>query len=148
MDRDPAAGDATIEILDKIGAYRARANQFLENAAKFSEKKELEKASEFAWGAIASLINGIVLLYTGQAKFDHRSLVNEGEEIAKALEDQRLGRAISTVGERLHANYYHGFINEVAFREDFAEIVYAASRLEQVLEGEVLSRLFQHSASG
>jgi hypothetical protein len=125
------------EALEKIEKYRIRADKLFENAKIFLDKKEYEKTGEFLWGALATYINAIVYLKTGEAKHSHKKLVTAGEGIAKAAQDQDLFKAIKGTGQELHANYYHGFLEVEAFQDIFPEIEKAIEKLDNILLNEL-----------
>jgi hypothetical protein len=67
--------------------------------------------------------------------------VDAGKEIAKDLLDWGLFLAIDVVGQRLHANFYHGSVDLEAFRQDFGEILYGVEILQQAFATELAHKL-------
>ena len=125
------------EAIEKIGKYKHRAEKLFENAKIFLDKGEYEKTGEFLWGALAAYINAIVFLRTGEAKYSHNKLVAAGENIAKVVKDADLLKAIRQTGQKLHANYYHGFLILEDFKDMFPEIEKAIEKLDNILFNEL-----------
>ena len=125
------------EVLEKTEKYRIRADKLFENAKIFLDKKEYEKTGEFLWGALAAYINAIIFIRTGEARYNHNKLVKAGEGIAKAVQDQDLLKAIKGTGQKLHANYYHGFLIVEDFQDMFPEIEKAIEKLDKILLNEL-----------
>ncbi len=125
------------EDLEKTEKYKIRADKLFENAKIFLDKKEYEKTGEFLWGALAAYINAIVFFKTGKAKYNHNKLVKAGEDIAKEVNDPDLLKAINRTGQKLHANYYHGFLILEDFKDMFPEIEKAIEKLDKILSSQL-----------
>jgi len=133
--------DNVVELSEEIEKFRKRTAQFIQNSREFYIRKEFEKSGELLWGSLANMINIFSLLYTGKAKTGHQELIELVKQIAHDKKDERLFTAIDKWGQKLHANYYHGFLFEMDFVEIYPEVEYAIEQLEKFLERELAFRL-------
>ena len=118
--------------LDQLEGYEIRAGMYLSNVDLAVMKDEYEKASEFLWGSIACYLNAIYFLRTGKSCSGHNAMIALGERISVVTGDQRLENAIR-IGEKMHSNHYHGFLRPEEFPGMYYEIMYAVSKLRELL---------------
>ncbi len=109
---------------DRINMYLELHEEYLREAKELHKKGNLVQASEKYWGAICSLLNAI-----GEAKrwrhFSHRDYEILVNRLWKEMNKPELPRLFSSA-ERLHANFYHNFLEEDTFRiheEDVEKLI-------------------------
>jgi hypothetical protein len=102
------------ELLKEVKAKRRLADHYYDNYRRFYLQGEYSKASECIWGVVNALAYALGL-FEGRKLSDHgkvikflEMLANQHEEIAEGL----------LPIQRLHANFFHDFMNEEMFRED------------------------------
>ena len=86
------------------------ARQFLVDADKEFEDGDIFQASEKLWGAASHVV--IAEMHRrGIKQSGHRAMVNAVESFADDFKDPTLDFLFSSA-ETLHANFYHGFLDE------------------------------------
>lgn len=133
--------------MDIIKKYENRAEEFYKNSKHFISTNEFEKAGELLWGCLSNYINAINVLYTGKSISEHGKMVTTGKDIALAIGDSRLLYAIDNIGQKLHANYYHGFLKSDDMKQYYPEILYAITKLKEILDLELKKKFHTHSES-
>ena len=118
--------------LERIKLYVDRAGALRANADAAISGGELDKAGEFLWGVMACYLNALKLMYTGKTAGTHKELMEVAIMVAKELGDERFRRAIKNA-ERLHANFYHLFLDAEDFARIYDDILYAARQLHELL---------------
>lgn len=93
-----------METKEQIEKYKSQSVHFLENAFRFIEAKEIEKASEFLWGSMAEAIKAIAIS-KGFFLKSHRQLWDYAEGLAKELQDESIFNAFRHANS-LHSNFY------------------------------------------
>ena len=90
------------------------ARQFLLDADKEFEDGDIFQASEKLWGAASHVV--IAEMHRrGIKQSGHRVMVNAVESFADEFNDPTLDFLFSSA-ETLHANFYHGFLDEADVR--------------------------------
>ena len=89
------------ELLEK---YKAQSEHYLENAYKFIEAGDVEKASEFLWGSMAEAIKAVAAI-KGVTFKGHRQVRNYAENLSKELGDNSIFDHFLHA-ESLHSNFY------------------------------------------
>ncbi len=108
---------------DRVKLYLSMHERYLREAEELYRRGDLVQAGEKYWGALAALLNAI-----GEIKrlphYSHRDYAEIVERLSEELREP-LGRLFASA-ERLHANYYHGFLSRTNFdahREDVLKLV-------------------------
>ena len=89
------------ELLEK---HRAQSRHYLENAYKFIDAGDVEKASEFLWGSMAQAIKAVAPI-KGIPLKKHRQLWDYAESLAKELGDDSIFDSFFHANS-LHSNFY------------------------------------------
>ena len=105
-------------MLTQEHAQTARA--FLDEADREFAAGDALQASEKMWGAASHAIMAVAM-QRGQDCGTHRKMVNAAWDIADEQDDSDLRAGISTA-EKLHANFYHGFMETEEWERN-AELV-------------------------
>lgn len=105
---------------------------YLENAEKMISEKEYSKAGEMLWGAIATLLKAIGIMYSKPIR-NHRELIEIAKYIALVENDEELRKAIVQYAQALHANYYEEFIDMDEFPKYQIEVMKAYDKLFQLI---------------
>lgn len=117
-----------------VGHLRAK-DTYLANAKVMIDKGETEKASELLWGACLQMVFALSSL-KGITLPDHGTTKRYVLELSKEIKDEEIWKLFSLL-EKLHANFYHGFLT----KEEFPQYVEAAkifiTKLEKVLKEKV-----------
>ena len=113
--------------MDELGNYNRYSEQsrkYLENARKFLEEEDLDKASEFLWGAVAEAVKAVAAK-RGLILRSHRELWEFIRELSTELNDPMLYEDFRT------ANYLHSNFYEVEL--GVHEVLSATERIERLL---------------
>ena len=89
------------ELLEK---HKAKSVHYLENAYRFIDAGDSEKASEFLWGSMAQAIKAVAAIKGATLK-SHRQLWDYAESLSKDLEDKSIYDAFLHANS-LHSNFY------------------------------------------
>jgi len=117
---------------DRAQAYLELHEKYLEEARTLADRGELAQAGEKLWGAVTALLNAIGELRR-LPHYSHRDYSELVERLASELKRPELGKLFA-VAERLHANFYHDFIeDQEVFKAYEADVL----KLVEVLENEV-----------
>ncbi|MEM0374841.1 MAG: PaREP1 family protein [Nitrososphaerota archaeon] len=132
------------EVYRTVSEYLERSKRHQENLREFIQRGELEKAGDMLWGILSCYSNALSILLRGQKGVlrTHRDTIRFLEEFAKSIGDKRVIDAVKEA-ERLHANFYHGFIRDAEDLRKHYEGVYL---LIQLLD-EQIRKLFAPSPS-
>ena len=109
---------------ERIAFYTRLHRSLLDEAEEHYQRGELVQAGEKLWGAICALLNAIGELRR-LPHYSHRDYVDIVEILVRETEDLELARLFASA-ERLHANFYHGFLSRPSFeahREDALKLV-------------------------
>ncbi|RLI07145.1 hypothetical protein DRO32_04395, partial [Candidatus Bathyarchaeota archaeon] len=98
-------------MLPKAERYASLALSYLENAAEELSKGELEKASEYIWGAAAEAIKCVLAARKGIIVTRHAELRKYARELARETGDPDIFRAFREA-ESLHSNFYEAVLEK------------------------------------
>ena len=115
--------------LQEVFRRKRLADLYYDNYRYYYSRKELAKASEFVWSAVNALAYALGLFY-GLKLSDHKKVVEFLKMLATQYEEIREG---ITAVQRLHANYYHDFMDEELFEEDRVKAERLISKLAELL---------------
>ncbi len=125
-------------IICRAMEYRERAVKYFMNFEEERLRENFDKAGEALWGVISCLLNAIHLLEKGKPITDHQmmrqfavhylvSMTDEGERLV----------GIFKRAEKLHANFYHSFLDRDEFNELCNEIIELIKVLEELYNREM-----------
>jgi hypothetical protein len=97
-----------MEELEEVKRRKHLRELYWSNAHKALKEKEYEKASEFVWGSLIQLLQGLAWI-KGVPIQSHGKTRNFVKELARALHSEEIWRAFEE-GEKLHANFYRSFL--------------------------------------
>ena len=97
----------------RVDLYLRIHEELLSEADRENAVNNLVQASEKYWGAVTALLNAIAEL-RGWEHHSHRDYAMIIERLANELGDNELRVMFDSV-EKLHANFYHGFLNNEGF---------------------------------
>ena len=101
--------------------YLEAARRYLVNAEAMYGRRELRKASEMLWGAIAQCVKAVAAV-RGISIDSHRRLIEFVRELARELGDEDLYRSF-LLARLLHTNFYDEVLTEgdfeIVFREGY-----------------------------
>lgn len=92
------------KVKEQIEKHRDQSIHYLENAFRFTEAGDAEKASEFLWGSIAQAIKAVAASKEIRLK-SHRDLRDYAMELAKAFQDESIKNTFYHA-QSLHSNFY------------------------------------------
>jgi len=122
------------ELLERAKEYRRLADYYYDNYRKFYVAKEYSKASEFIWGTVNALSNGLSLLLQGKVLGGHAEVVRFLEMLVNSYyKSEEVGKEVMAV-QRLHANYFHNFMDRDLFDEDGSKAERLLNRLAELLD--------------
>ena len=133
------------EHLERAKEYRRLADYYYDNYHEFYVAKEYSKASEFIWGAVNALSNGLSLLLRGEVLGSHAEVVEFLKILANDYyKSEEVGEEVLAV-QRLHANYFHDFMNEDLFEEDRSKAERLLNRLAELFDLKIGEAEASHS---
>lgn len=107
-----------------IKLYYQLHEKYLKAAEKEYQDGELSQAGEKYWGALCTLLN-LIGEAKGMRHYTHRDYNLIINTLWKELKNPEIPR-LFTSAERLHANYYHNFLDKETFelhREDTLKLI-------------------------
>jgi len=102
--------------LDEILRRRNLADFYYDNYQKHYRAKEYSKASEFLWGTINNLAYIIGLFYDRKIR-NHGEVVSFIKDLANIMRESKIITWLASA-ERLHANFFHDFMDQFMFEDD------------------------------
>jgi len=124
-----------LEVAKRIKRYRTQSVHYFENALKFIELGDAEKASEFLWGSMAQALKAVAASRDTRLK-SHKDIRDYAFEIARVLPDESIRHAFNSA-QSMHSNFYEsGLLLE--------DIVVAAEDVK-VAVAKLLSRIPEES---
>ncbi len=119
-------------LMEKITEYVSLSELYLKNANDMIRKKEYSKAGEMVWGAVATIIKAIGILYGRRTK-NHREIIDLAKSISLQLNDKELLEGIVKYAQGFHANYYENFIEPEFFTDYYEKSISAYNKLIAIL---------------
>ena len=92
------------EIVESTEKYKSQSVHYLENALRFIDAGDAEKASEFLWGSMAEAIKAVAAS-KGITFKSHRALRDYAIGLAKELKDDSIRNDFDHA-QSLHSNFY------------------------------------------
>jgi hypothetical protein len=93
-----------LEAKDKIKKYKKQSIHYFENANKFIDKGDAEKASEFLWGSVAQALKAVAANKNIWLR-SHDQIKNYALALARELHDDSI-RHTFNYAQYLHSNFY------------------------------------------
>jgi len=121
--------------LQEVVEKKRLADYYYDNYRKALLRKEYSKASEFIWGVVNTLSYALALFY-GKKLRRHDEVIEFLKSLATQYEEIREG--VSAV-QRLHANYFHNFMDENLFEEDRYRAEKLLNKLAELLQLKIKS---------
>ena len=121
-----------VELTQKVKEYLDRAYTFKVNFNVAITKDDIEKASELLWGIFSCYMNALRVLRTGKPARKHSEIIEVGLDLAKALGDERLKKAVK-LAEKCHSNFYHSFLDFEDVKECYEAIMYAVRKADEFI---------------
>lgn len=87
-----------------VDRYRGQSIHYYENALRFLEEGETEKAAEFLWGSVAEALKAVAAT-RGIVLRSHRDVREYARELAKELNDRSIFDGFKEANS-LHADFY------------------------------------------
>ena len=115
-------------------AYVRRSDAYWRQALEYLPRRELEKASELAWGSVVERVKALALARTGAELRSHRELREYIKRVANQALDEELFRDYREA-ESLHINFYEFLfdVQEVTVALDIVRRLLA--KIDSYLEG-------------
>jgi Arc/MetJ-type ribon-helix-helix transcriptional regulator len=121
--------------LEEVKAKRRLADHYYDNYRRLYLQGEYSKASEYIWGAVNALAYALGL-FEGMKLSDHGKVV----KFLKLLANQHKEVAEGVLPiQRLHANFFHDFMDEEMFKEDAAKAERLMGKLAELVDHKVKS---------
>ena len=114
----------------RVEVYLKLSEDYLRSGEELYSKGDLTQAGEKYWGAVAALLNAIGEL-RGWDHYSHRDYDVIIDKLYEETHDKSLLIDFS-MAERLHANFYHGFMSREVFdahRQAILELIEKLKRL-------------------
>jgi len=121
--------------ISEIEKRKKLADHYYDNFRKYYKDKNCSKASEFLWGSFNALGYAVGLIY-GKKLSDHGKLVNFIKEVAEAYNDEEISTGLAAA-QRIHANFFHDFMNEFTFEDDRKRTEKMLEKLANILEAKI-----------
>ena len=93
-----------MEAKERIKKYKTQSVHYFENALKFIEAGDAEKASEFLWGSMAQALKAVAGSRDIWLK-SHKDVRNYAMDLARTLQDDSIRHAFD-YAQSLHSNFY------------------------------------------
>lgn len=119
------------EVIEKSQGFIERADKLYSNF-KTIQKDDIEKASELLWGVFVCYVNAYWILRTGEPVTRHGKIREVSEGLVSVLNDTKFDNARKSA-EKLHANYYHGFLNLEDLQKIHPDIKYATEKIHDLI---------------
>ena len=93
------------DVKERAEEYLHQSLKYLENAEKFLDKQDPEKAGEFLWGSVATAFKALVMAKKGEEIRSHAQFWDIARELARETGDESLYK-IYKEANQLHCNFY------------------------------------------
>jgi len=123
------------DILVEIKRRKDLADYYYDNYIKHYHRKSFSKASEFLWGSINALVYALAL-FNNRKIHTHAEIREFIKDLANEYDDRDFSQGL-LAGERVHANFFHDFMDEAMFDEDRQKIEILLEKLEKILNQKI-----------
>ena len=93
-----------MEVKETIEKHKSQSSHYFENALRFIEDGDAEKASEFLWGSVAQALKAVAASKEISIK-SHMQLRDYAIELARQLKDRSIKDTFD-LAQSLHSNFY------------------------------------------
>ena len=93
-----------MEAKERIKKYKTQSVHYFENALKFIEAGDAEKASEFLWGSMTQALKAVAGSRNIRLR-SHKDVRDYAMELARAQRDESIRHAFG-YAQSLHSNFY------------------------------------------
>ena len=112
-------------------AYLGRAQEYWKQASEFLKQRHFLKVSELAWGSVVQMVHALAVKQ-GRKLTTHKEIINYIRKISSMSGDKEM-QELMKHAERLHANFYHQFLDENDVRETFGAIQRLLEKIGELL---------------
>jgi hypothetical protein len=117
----------------EVSEYWERSLHYWEQSVDLLERRELEKASEIAWGAVVEAIKALALQVDNKHLASHREVRQYLKALATRSDDRQLYE-LFVLSEKLHINFYDAFFEDDEVRHCFSAVRQLLQRIEGYLK--------------
>ena len=115
---------------ERVQIYLKLYEKYLKEAEDLYAKNDLAQAGEKYWGAVTALLNAIAEK-RGLPHYSHRDYAALIEKLYDETEDEELLKGFA-LAERLHANFYHNFLEKKSFEVHRREVLKLIEKLKKL----------------
>jgi hypothetical protein len=127
------------DFQSEIKRRKELADYYYDNYIKQYRRKNFSKASEFLWGSTNALVYAIGLFYNKKL-CEHNKIREFINDLANEYDDNDLAQGLHAA-ERVHANFFHNFMDEALFEDDRPKIENMLGKLADLLNEKIKSIL-------
>lgn len=136
-DRDPELflADLLVDKLDpprRVELYVELSEKYMAEAEELYAKGDLLQAGEKYWGAVAALLNAVAEK-RGVPHYSHRDYAVLMNRLYGKTKDRELVVNFA-MAERLHANFYHNFMDKEEFDLHREAVLKLVEKLKKILQ--------------
>lgn len=124
------------QFLKEIKRRLLIVEEYSKNYYEYLNRRELTKASEAIWEIINNLASILSILYRGEPILRHDELREFMHLLAAKLGNEQVLKWYRAC-ERLHANYFHNFMDEESFEEYRIEAEKLINELQKLIVEEL-----------
>jgi len=122
------------EITPEFIRRKELADFYFDNYVKYSRKKKFQKASELLWGALNNVLYAIALKVYGIKLGKHHQIKEFINKLSTDYQDPEIAKIYTESAEIIHANFYHDFLDEDAFKHHAKNVEKLIEKLVAILE--------------
>jgi len=127
--------DRTEEVEQQIAEYERLSAHYYDNATVYIKQEEYPKAGEALWGSINVYLKIISLIALHRPLSSrHGDIKQFVRALSNSVRDPELFRMYEKA-EKLHANFYHNFLDKEEFDENFNSSVELLQKLYEFSRG-------------
>lgn len=115
-----------------VGQYKATGEHYLDNAIELIGKKELRKASEMLWGAVAQYVKALAAS-RGINIIGLSGLYEFVRELAKERDDEAISKDFNEL-HILHTNFYDENVPDDDFPIYYAKAIEYIGKIDNLLK--------------
>ena len=123
---------ARLDPPERVNLYLKLHEKYLREAEELYAMGDLQQAGEKYWGAVTALLSAVAER-RGLRHFSHRDYAEVVEILHEESGDGDIPRLFASA-ERLHANFYHGFLREASFRIHRSDVLTLVEKLKKFLK--------------
>ncbi len=115
---------------ERVQIYLKLHEKYLREAEDLYAKNDLAQAGGKYWGAVTALLNAVAEK-RGLPHYSHRDYAALIEKLYDEMEDEELLKGFA-LAERLHANFYHNFLEKKSFEVHRREVLRLIEKLKML----------------